>query len=143
MAQSSRDPKLFTLEEANRLLPTVRGFLKSLRQRRDRVDKLEKEKAVEELSWLQEDGTVSPKAQDELIRLGELQSQEIAAFEEELGKLADTGAQLKDLNEGLVDFFTARGGEIVYLCWKDGEDRILFWHDLESGAAGRKPIEEL
>lgn len=135
--------KLFTVEEADKLIPQVRRFLKEMRACRDRVEKLEKEKAVEELSWLQPDGTVSPKAKEQLDRLQEEQKQQEASFEKTLREMTLLGAQLKDLDEGLVDFFTRHGEEMVYLCWKEGENRIRFWHDLESGFGGRRSLEEL
>jgi len=135
--------QLFTVEEADKLLPQVRRFLKEMRACRDRVEKLEKEKAVEELSWLQPDGTVSPKAKDQLARLDVEQKQQAASFDKFLREMTLLGAQLKDLDDGLVDFFTPNGKDLVYLCWKEGEDRIRFWHDLESGFGGRRPLEEL
>ncbi len=144
MSEGNKPPelKLFTLEEANKMLPTVRGMLQSLRSRRYEIGKLEEKKAVEELSWLREDGTVSPKAREEVARLDELLRQEKEALDEALGRLIATGAQLKDLDEGLVDFLAERDGEVVCLCWKDGEERISSWHDLESGFAGRRPMDE-
>jgi len=65
------------------------------------------------------------------------------AFEQEILQLDKMGVQLKDLDQGLVDFFTTYEDRLVYLCWKEGEDQIRFWHDLEAGFAGRRPIEEL
>ena len=62
-------PKLFTVEEANSLLPEVRRVLKELRVCRDHVEEIDRKKAVEELSWLLPDGSVSPKALEELGRL--------------------------------------------------------------------------
>ena len=142
MTEPEPRPKLFEVEEANQLLPQVREILRQLRKRRNELEQLEKKKAVEELAWLQPDGTVSPKAQVELERLNQLQEKQMEAFEKSLGQLNSMGAQLKDLDAGLVDFFTARGDELVYLCWKDGEDEIRHWHDLESGFAGRRPLAE-
>lgn len=52
----------------------------------------------------------------------------------------DWGCELKDLDAGLVDFPHHRDGQIVFLCWKRGEARIEYWHDLESGFAGRQPL---
>ena len=135
--------KLFTVEEADQLLPQVRRFLKEMRACRDRMAKLEKEKAVEELCWLLPDGTVSPKAQEQLAKLDAEQKLQESSFEKLLRTMTLLGAQLKDLDDGLVDFFASRGEELVYLCWKEGEDRIRFWHDLESGFGGRRPLEEL
>ena len=143
MTEKRPGPKVFTLEEANRLLPMVRGVLQSLRSRQHEMRRIEETKAVEELSWLQPDGTVSPRAREQVARLDELLRQATEAFEEALERLNATGAQLKDLDEGLVDFFAERGEQIVYLCWKDGEEQIRFWHDLESGFPGREPVEGL
>jgi hypothetical protein len=53
------------------------------------------------------------------------------------------GAQVKDADEGLVDFPTLRGDEEVLLCWKLGEDEIAYWHSLEDGFAGRRPLSDL
>ena len=134
---------MFTVEEANGLLPQIRKLLADLRARREKEDRLQKAKAIEELSWLQPDGSVSSKAQGELARLEEERQKEIAAFERSLEEIGKTGAQLKDLDEGLVDFFAGRGEQIICLCWKEGEKRIGYWHDLESGFAGRRPLEDL
>ena len=135
--------KLFTVEEANKLIPQICRMLADLRAHRDREEQLEKAKAIEELSWLQPDGSVSPKAKEELSRLEEEQQKEAAALEQSLKAMGRTGAQLKDLDEGLVDFFASRDEELVCLCWKEGEDRIRYWHDMQSGFAGRRPLEEL
>jgi hypothetical protein len=51
------------------------------------------------------------------------------------------GARIKDLSSGLVDFPARRHGRDVLLCWKLGEDRVRYWHDLEAGLAGRQPLE--
>src|SRR4051812_14407777 len=57
----------------------------------------------------------------------------------EVGKL---GGEVKDLEQGLVDFLGRRGEEDIQLCWKMGERRIAYWHTMESGFAGRKPIDD-
>jgi len=142
-SHQQKGPKLFSVQEANQLLPEVQEILKDLRKRRSAVLKLDEKKAVEELSWLREDGSVSPKAKSEVDRLDKRMEEEAGAFEEGLERLGEIGAQLKDLDEGLVDFFTARGETLVCLCWKEGEDRIRHWHDLESGFTGRRPLEQL
>ena len=58
-----------------------------------------------------------------------------------LHRILDTGAQVKDINTGLLDFPALRNGHEVYLCWKYGEDQIAFWHEVDAGFAGRQPIE--
>lgn len=136
-------PKIFSPEEANQLLPEIQQLLRQLRADRDEVLQLEKKRAVEELSWLEPDGTVSPRAQGEVDRLTKVQQQKAKDFETKLRRFDAFGVQLKDLDEGLVDFFTARGDTLVYLCWKDGEDQVRFWHELETGFSGRRPLGEL
>ena len=132
----------FTVDEANELLSQLKVALTTLRRSRDRLQELERKKAVEELAWLQEDGSVSPQAQTEIERLDQLQQEEAHSFEEGLKAIHRTGAELKDLSEGLIDFPTQRGKEWVYLCWKEDEEKISHWHDLESGFGGRRPIEQ-
>ena len=65
---------------------------------------------------------------------------EIAAL---LRELADLGVEVKDMDNGLIDFRTQRDGEDVYLCWRLGEgDRIGWWHTIEGGFMARRPIVE-
>jgi hypothetical protein len=52
------------------------------------------------------------------------------------------GCVLKDLDQGLVDFLARRGPEEVFLCWRLGEAQIQYWHGLQEGFAGRKPLRE-
>jgi len=59
-----------------------------------------------------------------------------------LAEIDSIGVQVKDLDLGLLDFPCAVGDEIVLLCWKYGEEKIGFWHGLEEGFRGRKPIDE-
>ena len=57
-----------------------------------------------------------------------------------MGKLEEIGCEIKGIREGLVDFPSIREGKEVYLCWRMPEKEILFWHDINAGFAGRKPI---
>ena len=56
-------------------------------------------------------------------------------------RILETGAQIKDINSGLLDFSALRDGREVYLCWKYGEGDIAFWHEVDAGFAGRQSIE--
>ena len=77
--------------------------------------------------------------------VGEARGDEYAAAAAELrdvvGRLLDLGVEVKDADVGLVDFPSRRAGEDVLLCWRAGEDAVEYWHDLEEGYAGRKPID--
>lgn len=64
-----------------------------------------------------------------------------AELESCVEELAGIGVQVKDAETGLVDFPALRHGEEVLLCWLAGEDAVEWWHDLESGFAGRQPID--
>jgi hypothetical protein len=55
-------------------------------------------------------------------------------------QVQDTGVLFKDINLGLLDFPALRNGRELYLCWKHGEKDIEFWHEIEAGYAGRRPI---
>jgi hypothetical protein len=135
-------PKLFTIDEANKLIPRITEAIKELRAQRESIWKAEQQRAVEELSWLRADGTVSPKAQAQVTLLEKVVDDEMKKFERGLEIFSELGVALKDLDEGLVDFFAARGDTLVYLCWKEGENKIAFWHHIETGFAGRKPLSE-
>ena len=69
---------------------------------------------------------------------------EVDAVARRLARLVDEitthGAQVKDLDSGLIDFPALRGGETVLLCWQLGEDEIAWWHRVEDGFAGRRPL---
>ncbi|HEY7259099.1 MAG TPA: DUF2203 domain-containing protein [Gaiellales bacterium] len=58
-----------------------------------------------------------------------------------LGRFEEHGVQVKDIETGLIDFPTEVDGEPALLCWRVGEERIEFWHTLDGGFAGRRPIE--
>ena len=62
------------------------------------------------------------------------------ALQQAMKDIEDLGVLVKDIDTGLCDFPHTRDGRVVYLCWKLDEDEISWWHDLESGFAGRQPL---
>ena len=134
-------PKTFTVAEANALLPHViplitqlQGIHRSIQQTTQQLDD-----AVAKLS-----GGNGHPIQSLKEQIQELTSHQLAlveAFQSALAQLQELGGVLKDLDLGLVDFHGLREGEVVFLCWKLGEERIRFWHTLESGYAARQPLE--
>jgi len=64
----------------------------------------------------------------------------IAAYEEGWEQVSSLGAVVKDTQTGLVDFYGTMDGRTVWLCWKYGEESITFFHELDTGFSGRKPI---
>ncbi len=122
--------KTFTLQEANALIPEVDQLLDELIDMRQQIvaggGNLE---AVLRHAG----GNGGNKASSEYVLL-------LQRFNTALKMLQELGCELKDLDQGLVDFPSYRDGQLVYLCWKRGELKISFWHDLESGFAGRQPL---
>lgn len=135
--------RILTVEQANQLLPDVRKFLSALRAQRAALQRLEQAVTILELQGLRADGTMSSEVQAAATATADELATAMEQFQSTLRRRDGLGCQLKDLEEGLVDFFTVHQGQLVYLCWKDGEDAIRFWHGLEDGFAGRRPIAEL
>ncbi len=130
-------PKLFTVEEANDLVPTLTVLLTELIAKRELVQVRKRELAAMEVK-ARGDGRESAVVVGELRQALEDVLAELNAGIDRIGEL---GCELKDLATGLVDFPAIRDGRPVYLCWRLGEKRIAFWHELESGFAGRRPLE--
>lgn len=143
MTEPSAGPRILTVEQANRLLPKVRELLAALRAQQVSLEQLEHAVAVTELEGLQHDGRPSPQAQAKAAAHSTRLEDGLTTLHETLGRLDALGCQLKDLDEGLVDFFTIHQGQLVYLCWREGEKSIRYWHHLEDGFPGRRPITEL
>ncbi len=132
-------PKLFTADEANRLLPTLEPLMRRLQAKRQQFR--ERRLALEEFrTRASRDGGVVPgtevaDAKTEGARL-------LAEIQEGVQQIESWGCVVKDLDRGLVDFLTRRGQEQVFLCWRLGEAEIRYWHGLQEGFAGRKPLQE-
>lgn len=140
-APQDQPPKTFTVAEANALLPTVIPLIKQLQGLQTSI--VQTNQQLDELVAKLAAGNGYPLTtiKDRIRELTQHQLQLIEAFQSALQLLEDVGCQLKDLHEGLVDFYGLQHGELVLLCWKVGEDRIRFWHTLEDGFPGRRPLE--
>lgn len=128
-----QETRLFDVAEADRMLPLVRSIVRGMQE-----DWEERGKVLERLESL-------PSSLRDDEEPGRALHAEVDALTEKLveaaEELADLGVEFKGIQEGLVDFPARLGGEIVYLCWKFGEDRIRWWHPLDAGYAGRRPLE--
>ena len=127
----------FTAEEANAALADVRPLVERMvAQRRAHAQALERQEELE--GRIRGNGGGIPPA-----TLADAAA-EIERLERELARIVDEigehGAQVKDLDEGLIDFPALRRGETVLLCWKLGEDEIGWWHRVEDGFPGRRPL---
>ena len=141
MSEEKAEIKMLTLEEANALLPQVRAILKSLRDLRDRVLRIQAQIEIEEMTGLGSDGRLTPAAQNAVtIQMDEFQVH-TNQFENLLEELYQLGAHLKDLNRGLIDFYSLRDEEVVFLCWIEGESEIQHWHTIEGGFQSRQSLD--
>ena len=140
MASEEAKVKLLTIEEANALLPQVRLTLKSLRELRNVILRTEAQIEIEEMTSSDSKGQLSPAGQAAVTKLMEAFHYQTRQFEEKLEDLFQLGAHLKDLETGLVDFYSRRGQEVVFLCWKEGEEEIGHWHSLQGGFKSRQPL---
>jgi len=132
--------KMFTVEEANALLPRVRKLLKSLREQRNLVLRTQAQIEIEEMTGMDASQKLTPAAQAAITQWMDTFHLQTRQFEDQLEKLSQLGAHLKDLDAGLVDFYSLRGREIVFLCWREEEVEIGHWHSLQGGYPTRKPL---
>ncbi len=125
--------KLFTVSDANALLPTVSGIVGLIRAAHARMT------AAREDAKLAAEAAAAAGGGG--MRGGSAYVAALVRLAENVGQLEALGVQLKDYERGLVDFPSLREGRVVLLCWQLGEgDRIEWWHDLEAGFAGRQPL---
>lgn len=129
-------PRYFSREEADALLPQISVLLRQIQQNHRELQQTE-----EELHTLRI--KAKGNGHDLAERMMVLQKA-VTAQREQLSKLVGEveafGCELKDFHMGLIDFLSLRNGREIYLCWRLGEDRIRFWHYLDSGFAGRQPL---
>ena len=127
----------FTPEEANAALADVRPLVERMvAHRRAHVAALVRQEELE--GHIRGNGGGIPPA--ELAETAAEIEREARELAHAIDELTGQGVEVKDIDEGLIDFPAMRRGETVLLCWKLGEEEIGFWHTLEAGYAGRRPL---
>ncbi len=132
--------KYFKVHEAEELLPMIGVYLKEAREQKQMVDGLNEELSHAAARIMVLGGSIPPH--NELSRKKTERDDFAAQVQDTVSKILETGCLVKDLDEGLVDFPTLLNGEEVYLCWKLGEKHIGYWHGIQEGFAGRKPLDD-
>lgn len=134
MVSSVSFPRLFTVGEANVLLPTVRRLMERIEENIKRLRNQSK--------TIIRDEQLDPDAMDFMDRLQE--NNEIARIVAEVKgwveEIQSYGCICKGVEQGLVDFPCLLGAEVVFLCWQLGEPTVSYWHRIEDGFAGRCPF---
>ena len=125
--------RLFTLSEANRLIPQLNTTLTSIQQAKAVLSRTKED--IKKASAQAEYGGGST--------VGHLYIAGLQQVSTNLQAIQEIGVLLKDLDLGLCDFPHLRDGRVVYLCWKLGEQEVLWWHETTTGYRDRCPLEGL
>ncbi len=130
--EETEEARVFTLSEARGLIPRLRKLLaRVVREREVLLDmRIEIDRAREKADL----GGGSPS--------GHAYLKHMIAFSEAVQEIEFLGVHVKDFRSGLVDFPYERDGRIIYLCWRLDEDEIEWWHERDSGFAGRQPLTD-
>ena len=121
----------FSVSDANEILPLVIKKFNYAKKAKAEVMKMEQQ--------LTSEMTPTISLEEYTINKRKLNSS-ITKFYQSIEDLENTGVSLKGLDEGLLDFPAKRFDEEIWLCWKEGETEIKFWHEKNTGFMGRKPI---
>jgi len=125
-------PQFFTLQEANAALETIRPLMDEVQAIRETILENQPEAwpAIEKSA-----GNGGNRALSNLV-------QDFEKLDALIHQIQDAGAQIKDINTGLLDFSALKNGREVFLCWQHGEDDIQYWHEVEAGFAGRRILPQ-
>ena len=134
------EKKYFTLDEANQMLPFVREQLGEIRTLKNQIAEkiVDMEKKGMDLQKMAQKDSYSEEESRDLSELQLLADQ----VQDCVYELTAQGGLLKDIEKGLVDFYCLFPGEEVFLCWKEGEPEIQFFHSVEEGFSGRRSLFE-
>jgi hypothetical protein len=124
-------PRYFTLQEANETLNLIRPLIDEIQAIRQTILKSKPEAwpAIEKSA-----GNGGNRALSNMVK-------DFEKLDLLVHQIQDMDVLIKDINLGLLDFRALKDGREVYLCWQYGEGEIAFWHEVEAGFAGRRPIE--
>ncbi len=122
--------KLFSIDEANALIPHLRGLLARVQAEKQRMVGMKPELEIAQQRSMYDWGT--PRGAEYITILDN--------FQQAMKEIEDLGFLIKDFDLGLCDFPHRRDGRVVYLCWKLDEEEVSWWHDTEAGFSGRQPL---
>ena len=130
-------PRTFTPDEANEALVELRPIVERMVEHRRNLIAAQVQQAELVTRIAGNGGDMVPS---DLHEAADTIQREAAAISDCAERINAAGAEVKSLEEGLLDFPARRGDEIVLLCWMLGEDEIHYWHRVDEGFGGRKPL---
>jgi hypothetical protein len=134
--------KVFSVEEANALIPYLERALGHLAELATEVTALRRE--IEILGAIESAGADSSNPDVVALRGKERAcSEKLDRFRGVLSDVTRHGCIVRDLEMGLVDFYAVSRGRVICLCWRRGEPRVAYWHGADEGFAGRRPLDDL
>ncbi len=133
------NPKFFSIEEADRLI----GFFERT------LDRIKRNKQV--FLWLHEEIAIltlivecgssknnpDTKALEEKTKKHDYLAEEI---QKDISAITEKGCILRDVDRGVIDFYAIMDESVVFLCWQQGEDSVMYWHPIQTGFNGRQPL---
>ncbi|QDG51008.1 DUF2203 family protein [Persicimonas caeni] len=136
--------RYFTVAEANEMIPFLESAFTRIIQMRHQIGDIMQLLQLVDAAPERDDFEVElPDASPAVIHNRATLKALMLAVQDELTKIEATGCLVKNLENGLVDWYATKGGRDVFLCWHVGEKEVLFWHDTREGFRGRRPIDEL
>lgn len=129
------DQKIFSVEEAERTLPLVERIVRDLLEEYPRW-----RAAVSHYEVLSGGARADWGETPELLTARNVVTELAERINACLGELAAIGCVFKGFDAGLVDFYSLREDRLIFLCWRLGESRITYWHEIDSGFSGRQPL---
>ena len=131
--------KTFTLEEASNLLPVLESLLKRAVAAKEKIELRQLEMAALSQKIMLNGGVLVRVSQ--AARRRAEHDHALKEAKDVLAEIDSIGVQVKDLDTGLLDFPFQLGDEVVLLCWRMGETEINWWHSIEDGFRGRRPLD--
>jgi len=132
-----KNPKFFTVEEAEKLIGLLETTFESVKRNKQHFLWLQEELSI--LKLVVECGADDSNPDTVTLQEKTAKFKAIANdIEKDIATIEETGCILRDVDKGLVDFFSIQNGTVVFLCWSKGEGSIKYWHSIHEGFAGRQ-----
>ena len=133
------NPKFFTVDEANALVGFLEGTLERIRRNKRLYLWLNEE--IEILKLVVVCGATETNPDAVLLREKTAKFETVArSIQKDITAINDSGCVLRDVDAGVIDFYSIQDGTVVFLCWQQGEDSVKYFHSIRSGFSGRQPL---